>query len=270
MTASVAAATTTALAQYHQLRNQHADTASAPFMERLIELAQQRDVREVIQAFSNVRGMLSSYDQHVEQSVVRARTDGFEDMRQEMFKLGVRNGIGPEGANRYALPSPAPQLALRRTALSSMSRAIRDEVGKAVRLVKSRGKEVRVLELLSAAERALRSQDYRAERIARTESMWGYNQSRYAMMRELGPANGLVQRWTEMIDDKGKPLDKKVAPDSFAMHGLVSSPGGMFTIPSDARIPAAKHGKRIKFPPMRPNDRAVLTPALLRTVQRGT
>ena len=90
------------------------------------------------------------------------------------------------------------------------------------------------------------------------------------MMRELGPRHGLRQRWTERINDQGKPLDNKVAPDSFAMHGIISDPGGMFIIPKDDRIQTEKQGKKIRFPPLRPNDRAVLTPVLGQNIRRGT
>lgn len=270
LSAATHQATASAVAAYRALRQEHGQNASYGFMDRMIELAQQRDVREITQAYSNTRSMLASFGERVEESVVQARRAGFEDMRQELFRMGVRQGLGPEGANRYAMPSAQAHLQQRHTALGRMRTAIQYEVGRQVRLAKSRGKEVRVLDLLTAAERALVTQDYRAERIARTETHIGYNQARYAMLRELGPRNGLVQRWTERIDDKGKALDNKVAPDSFAMHGIVSAPGGMFTIPNDDRIPAARHGKKIRFPPLRPNDRAVLTPALANQTPRGT
>jgi len=270
MTASIAGPTRSAVAKYRELIQAHSANASYSFMERAMEIAEQQDVRRIIQAYSAFRDVRTSFAASVEESVLAARRAGFEDMRQELFRLGIREGIGPEGSRRYALPSTEQHAAQRARAIARMERATEAAVGRAVRLRKSRGKEVRILDLLAAADGALMGEVYRAERIARTETQIGYNQARYSMMRELGPRHGLRQRWTERINDQGKPLDNKVAPDSFAMHGIISDPGGMFIIPKDDRIQTEKQGKKIRFPPLRPNDRAVLTPVLGQNIRRGT
>lgn len=109
---------------------------------------------------------------------------------------------------------------------------------------------------------------WRVERIVVTETAFAYNEAQADGMAELrrDPAlRGLLMRWTEKISDAGIPLDKKVAPDSIAMHAQVAPPGGSFIMPPDAagsKISGSLLHRSWPFPPNRPHDRAVLTPWL--------
>lgn len=110
---------------------------------------------------------------------------------------------------------------------------------------------------------------YEAERIARTELTGAYNVTQYDGVVELAediPDMGM--RWEEYVDDAtGEPLDNRVDPDSIAMHGQVAKAGEMFwfphTMPGGETLPKKLErfvGQSWPCPPMRPNDRASLSP----------
>jgi len=119
-----------------------------------------------------------------------------------------------------------------------------------------------VSEAITAVGDEFDAQRWRVERTARTETSYAFNQAQangVGLLQKEFP--GLMQRWTEMVDDAtGMPLDAAVAWDSIAMHGQVTPPGGVFTMPSDPRVSAKMIGQQWNHPPNRPNDRAVLTP----------
>lgn len=102
---------------------------------------------------------------------------------------------------------------------------------------------------------------YQAERIVRTEQAWAYNATHADGVREIARDVGdLYMRWTEHVTDAGTPMDKRVGVDSIAMHGQVALPGEEFTMPLDAEgVSDSLLGESWTHPPMRPNDRAVLT-----------
>lgn len=108
------------------------------------------------------------------------------------------------------------------------------------------------------------------ERIVRTEMSYAHNSAIFdgvaAAAQELP---GLMLRWSEHCADDGTPLDNRVAVDSIAMHGQVTSVGGMFVMPPVAPVPDFQGrqevpdklvGKAWQFPPNRPNDRSVIQP----------
>lgn len=115
---------------------------------------------------------------------------------------------------------------------------------------------------------------WRAERIVRTEQSWaahltiaeGIKSSREALGVEL------EMRWTELVSDAGHPLDDRVGADSVALHGQVTPPGGVFTMPDGARSVVIKNrfgesrvsedmiGQSWAHPPNRPNDRSSVVP----------
>lgn len=256
--------------RYREARTSFASDVMQPFLERAMERPEPRDLRAVRSAMQKVSPLLSTLHTIIEESVQQSRNLGFTHMRHELFAMGIRQGVGPEGAKRYALPSSEEHLALRRQAVRSLKHSMQEAIAHAVASSTLLRDGVTVLDVLNRASAALTGQDDRVRRILRTETQIGYNQARFAMLKEMGHRHGLMQRWTEMIDANGKPLDNKVAPDSFAMHGLLAHPGKPFIIPNDDRIPAARHGKSILYPPLRPNDRAVLTAVLSVSNPRGT
>jgi len=75
---------------------------------------------------------------------------------------------------------------------------------------------------------------------------------------------GLMQQWIEFCAPDGRPLDDRVDVDSIAMHGQLTEPGGVFTMPASAPFPNADGetdvppslvGKSWAVPPCRPNGR---------------
>lgn len=124
--------------------------------------------------------------------------------------------------------------------------------------------ELRVSELISEAGMGIDDEWWRVQRTVKTTTSVVYNEAQSDAIAELATDpefRGLMSRWTELVDDwTGQPLDNRVQVDSMALHGQVARPGGLFTMPVGARVPAALIGKAWTHPPNRPNDRAVLTP----------
>lgn len=115
---------------------------------------------------------------------------------------------------------------------------------------------------------------YRAERIVRTEQSWAAHLTIADGIRSSREALGveLEMRWTELVSDDGSPLDDRVGADSVALHGQVTPPGGMFTMPASARsiviqnrygesrVDPSMIGRTWSHPPNRPNDRSTVVP----------
>lgn len=115
---------------------------------------------------------------------------------------------------------------------------------------------------------------YRAERIVRTEQSWAAHLSIAEGIKSSREALGveLEMRWTELVSEDGHPLDDRVGADSVAMHGQVTPPGGMFTMPASARLVVIHNrygesrvdpnmiGQSWGHPPNRPNDRSTVVP----------
>lgn len=105
-----------------------------------------------------------------------------------------------------------------------------------------------------------------AERIVRTELSYAYNATHKDVADEMADDMGgdMWTRWDEHVSDSGVAFDDRVGDDSLAMHGQVAPPGGVFTQPPTAprgeQVGESLVGQTWKYPPNRPNDRAVLTP----------
>jgi hypothetical protein len=120
--------------------------------------------------------------------------------------------------------------------------------------------EQSVGDLVSLATQYIDDEDWKVERLVRTETAFSYNASANDAINELAaePAFGqLFKRWTERINDLGMPMDQKVAFDSKAIHGQVVKPDGMFVQPDGS---ASFGGKSFPHSPNRPNDRSITTP----------
>lgn len=121
----------------------------------------------------------------------------------------------------------------------------------------------RIVEIADGAE-------YQAERIVRTESAWAFSGATADGIEEaVVDLPDLMMQWSEHVSPGGVPYDDRVSVDSLAMHGQVTSPGGLFTCPPMAPDgtpmpgegkPWCLAGKQFEFPPNRSNDRSVLRP----------
>ncbi len=159
-------------------------------------------------------------------------------------------------------------LRARRTEMSASVRSIvarntRESLARIheqLRELRSRG--ATNAEALAHLSDAMESESYRLTRIVRTETSHAYNAAQYdgiASMRRFHP--DIMSRWVEHVSDASwEPLDKKVAADSIALHGQVTPPGNLFTMPNDPSVSDALWGKTWEFPPNRPNDRAIIMP----------
>jgi hypothetical protein len=111
----------------------------------------------------------------------------------------------------------------------------------------------------------MKSDFWRAERVARTECAWSANATHVDGIKEIAKEDaGVFQQWVEFCAPDGKPLDNRVSCDSIAIHGELAPPGGEFTMPAEAPYPDAKGetkvreslvGQSWKVPPCRPNGR---------------
>lgn len=103
---------------------------------------------------------------------------------------------------------------------------------------------------------------WRVERAVRTEAAYAYNAAQQDGIDALADEfPDMMARWVEHVDDSTwQPMDKRVAPDSIALHGQVKPPDGLFTMPNDPAVSSAMWGRTWDFPPNRPNDRAIVMP----------
>lgn len=167
---------------------------------------------------------------------------------------------------RQALVAREAQLAdMRRRSAASLGR----DVGASLRAslltaTSTPATAMRPREMAAMLEGALDGQWWRAARIVATETAHAFNAAQEAVLVKAD-VPGLMQRWTEKIDDSGRPLDRRVAIDSMVMHGQLTVPGGLFVMPpwaADRGVPGGLLGRAWPFPPNRPHDRAILTPWL--------
>lgn len=186
---------------------------------------------------------------------------GVRDLVRDLRRLGVtgtplddpnelarhRRGLTPERRLLVSRAQHRYEDALRTSLRMSLQGSLKD------------GRTVG--ESISRAHTAVSDRSGSVQRILITENSAAYNVSRQSALIVAARANPRIQqRWTELIDGNGKPLDNKVAQDSFAMHGTVVPVGQPFVIPADPRIAPVLHGRRVFYPPMRPHDRACLQP----------
>lgn len=125
-------------------------------------------------------------------------------------------------------------------------------------------------EAIERVQETIDGEWWQGERIVRTEMAWASNATLADGIEENAKEfPELMQRWEEHCDDEGAPLDDRVWVDSIAMHGQVTAPGDLFTMPATAPFPDARGdtdvpdrlvGLSWAFPPNRPNDRSVLSP----------
>jgi hypothetical protein len=115
-------------------------------------------------------------------------------------------------------------------------------------------------DLAHAVADAARAEEWKLARILRTEAAFSFNAAQQESIVALAEEYPDVRkRWTELVDDRtGRPLDKRVAADSLALHGQVALPDGLFVMPAGVSSPPP--GTWLPYPPNRPNDRAVVTP----------
>jgi hypothetical protein len=118
-------------------------------------------------------------------------------------------------------------------------------------------------ETLEDVERTLDARWATAERIVRTETAYAFNAAADAQIAEYARRAGapVRKRWVERVDDAtGRPLDARVARDSLVLHGQVVAPDASFQMPRDPRVSPKLWGLLYRYPPNRPNDRAVVLP----------
>lgn len=169
---------------------------------------------------------------------------------------------------------PPPELAAKVSAKhlaeidklrASSARSVAGEIGGQTwrGLRASFEKQVDPRHLIVLAGELMDQQSWRVDRLVRTETSYAYNLAQAAALKAFPTEDGelLWGRWTERVDDlSGRPLDKRVAEDSLVLHGQVARPGGVFTMPADARVSSKLIGRSWVHPPNRPNDRSVLLP----------
>ena len=215
-------------------------TAVTPLSRRQLELQIQRAVLGVS------RKILPSPAERT----APLRVTGIQDLRHDLLRLGVTNTVldHPGAPERHggSFTDAERKLQVRAAgrwrvfathAAQNASRAAPDASPR---------------DVVDLAAAAVRGQDSRIERIARTEASRAYNQARSTGMAAIR-LPGLQQQWQERIVN-GVPLDNRVAADSIAMHGQVKPVGVSFDDPTRRR--------KVVHPPNRPRDRSVVMPYL--------
>lgn len=122
--------------------------------------------------------------------------------------------------------------------------------------------ELSPAEFVSRLREVADGERWKLERIIRTETSFAFNAVQEEAVVAIAEVHrDVMKRWTELVDDTtGQPFDKRVGRDSIAMHGQVTRPGGVFTMPNDRRVDSKWWGRQWSFPPNRPNDRSVVIP----------
>lgn len=111
-------------------------------------------------------------------------------------------------------------------------------------------------------DRAVRDLQWQIDMAAQTHAAAAYNGAQNDTLRDISETvPELYKRWTELIDDvSGLGFDKRVADDSYVLHGQVVRAEMLFVMPPDPRVSTKLHGKTWPHPPNRPRDRAVIVP----------
>lgn len=178
-------------------------------------------------------------------------------------RLLRRETLGDDPRVRQALAAREAQLAdMRRRSAAALGRDVGEKLRSA--LLTAAPAPASARDMAGLVEGALESQWWRAARIVATETAHAFNAAQEAVLAR-SEVPGLMQRWTEKIDDSGRPMDRRVAIDSMVMHGQLTVPGGLFVMPpwaADRGVPRGLLGRAWPFPPNRPHDRAILTPWL--------
>lgn len=132
----------------------------------------------------------------------------------------------------------------------------------ATTLAHARQNGLPVQEAVANIDRSVRDLQWQIDMAAQTHAAAAYNGAQNDTLRVIASTvPQLYKRWTELIDDHtGQPFDKRVANDSFVLHGQVAHTEALFVMPPDPRVSAKLHGKTWPHPPNRPRDRAVLVP----------
>lgn len=160
---------------------------------------------------------------------------------------------------KIALSRSAAWAELRKQSVAALSTRVDKSIRSAVLDSIARGEKVR--DAIDRAAGAMDAQWWQVERMVRTETSDTYNAAQSAGIETLQEDfPSLMKRWTERVSDAGVPFDERVGIDSVVLHGQVTSPRGVFTMPSDRRVSSKMHGASWSHPPNRPNDRAVITP----------
>jgi hypothetical protein len=124
--------------------------------------------------------------------------------------------------------------------------------------------------VITRVHSTVKGEFWQAERIARTESCYAANVTHSDGIKDIAKEDpGLLQQWVEFCAPDGRPLDERTSVDSIAIHGQVTDPGGVFTMPATAPFPDVKGntivppalvGQSWAVPPCRPNGRETVMP----------
>jgi hypothetical protein len=189
------------------------------------------------------------------------REAGLRDLVQELARHGEHeHPLHDEVTFRRSTGRATAQQTLwKRRAISRWLGASRRDTEQALRGAVARQETVQQTIHLASESSAARAGSI--DRISETESIRAYNVARERGLYVVNKHRpGLYKRWTERVDDSGRPLDNRVGLDSIALHGQLALPGEAFVMPADARVESRFMGKSWAYPPNRPYDRAVVSP----------
>jgi len=161
---------------------------------------------------------------------------------------------------RLELSKRAQEATLRAQMVAALEQDINQSI--LVRLSKIPRDAAKVADIIAEAGLGLDDSWWKIERVVRTRTADIFNEAQADAIGELSVQFPSIQmRWTELVDEvTGAPLDRRVGRDSLALHGQLTPPGHLFTMPEDPRAPPKMVGQSWIHPPNRANDRAVCAP----------
>lgn len=242
--------------------------AASEALERALRFTLRGRFREqvtrgvVVQVAETASRVLRAEVQRVGERLVAGTPEALRAAADEARRVWARGDITVDMARaQAAIAMASKELAVfraRAAANSAMLSSVALRSRLAVAPVERRKVELAVRDALDAHQSEL----WRVERLARTEAAHAFNAGQELALKAAS-ADGVHvwKRWTELVDDlTGLPKDSRVGEDSLVLHGQVTTPGGLFTMPSDARAPKKMIGMSWAHPPNRPHDRSILTP----------
>lgn len=242
--------------------------AASEALERALRFALRGRFREqvtrgvVVHVAETASRVLRAEIQRVGERLVAGTPEALRAAAEEARRAWGRGAISVDMQRAQAAITMATKELAAVRARAAAHSAVLSSVALRSRLavapIERRKVELAVREALDAHQGEL----WRVERLARTEAAHAFNAGQELALKAAS-ADGVHvwKRWTELVDDwTGLPKDSRVGKDSLVLHGQVTTPNGLFFMPSDPRAPARMVGMSWAYPPNRPHDRSILTP----------
>lgn len=184
---------------------------------------------------------------------------GHVTLEMERFGMMFRSPVvAPIALDEAAILARGRQLLAHRfrSSVATYSKEMRARIGSELAVAKLRGETIDEMttRLSSVLSKVFRGERWRAERLARTETMHAYNlQHREGLLQLREHDDGIRMRWDAYFD-------RRTCLECLSLDGQIIDPaakGAKFTSAWVAKS-GKKMGRTTRVPPIHPNDRCVL------------